>query len=271
MAFSGNRNGITNAYRFSLGIGELKGINYDNLKVYITDSNFYATNHNRIKGIYWSSASDSELNKDYNKLRLGDLQDTYKFYTDKDRKQLKGLSSMIIDTNLRLSNTLQDSFNKDTGETSEAYYENMVQIPASAKIFTRNSHNNSWICNDLDWDPDATGNSATMQYFKTEYNFNTKFNKTEYQSYGLNLNKLEENVCRLSATSFMLNSKLTEQNKNVMDYGAAGILLTYEDEEKGFIGQNELPVAFYDFGKTLHSNYNFLQIDWHEDGVIKVE
>ena len=30
-------------------------------------------------------------------------------------------------------------------------------------------------------------------------------------------------------------------------------------------------IAAFDFGKTLHSNYNFLQIDWHEDGIIKAE
>ena len=29
--------------------------------------------------------------------------------------------------------------------------------------------------------------------------------------------------------------------------------------------------AYFDFGKTLHSNYNYLKIDWHEDGVIKAE
>ena len=60
-------------------------------------------------------------------------------------------------------------------------------------------------------------------------------------------------------------------NTVAMDYGAAGVLLTYEDEERGLTGKNELPVAFFDFGKTLHSNYNFLQIDWHEDGIIKAE
>ena len=270
MAWSGNNNGVINAYKYSLGMGELKGLNYKNLKVYITDSNFYATNHNRIKGIYWKSADDNELMKDYNKLRLGGLEETYKFYVDDKRKQLKGLSSMIIDTNLFLEDVLQDSFNKDTGETSEAFYEGMMNIPASAKVFSY-QHNNSWITNDLDWSVTATADSATMNYFKNEYNFNSGYNKTEYQSYGLNLNKLEENVCRLSATSFIMNSSsATNANKNSMDYGAAGILLTYVDEEKGFKGKNELPVAFYEFGKTLHSNYNFLQIDWHEDGVIKV-
>ena len=83
-------------------------------------------------------------------------------------------------------------------------------------------------------------------------------------------NLLEENVVRLSAESFLLNSQKAI-NTSAMDYGAAGVLLTYVDEGKGFSGENELPVAFFDFGKTLHSNYNFLQIDWHNDGIIKAE
>ena len=85
------------------------------------------------------------------------------------------------------------------------------------------------------------------------------------------LDKLEENVVRLSADSFVMDDKYVGTNTVAMDYGAAGVLLTYEDEEKGLTGKNELPVAFYDFGKTLHSNYNLLQIDWHEDGIIKAE
>lgn len=268
MAWSGNQNLISNAYKFALGMGKLKGLNYDNLKVYITDSNFFSTNYNRIKGVYWKDAYPDELRKDYNKIRLGDLEETYKFYETVNKKKiLKGVSSMIISTDKTLNEALQDSFNKDTGETSEAYYEGMMKIPASAKIFS-NQHNNSWITNDLDWAITATANSSTMNYFKNEYNLQNTYDKTEYQSYGLNLNKLEENVCRLSATSFILDSN--NGNKEAMDYGAAGVLLTYEDEKLGFKGKNELPVAFYEFGKTLHSNYNFLQIDWHEDGVIKV-
>ena len=110
-----------------------------------------------------------------------------------------------------------------------------------------------------------------MEYFKNEYNFKADYNKTEYQSYGLDVNKLEESVVRLSADSFIMDDKYVGTNTVAMDYGAAGVLLTYEDEERGLTGRNELPVAFYDFGKTLHSNYNFLQIDWHEDGIIKAE
>lgn len=271
MAWSATNRCVTNSYKFALGTGQVKGIDYRNLKVNITDSNFFKTNFYRLKGIRENHAVDAEKLVDYNNLRLYNLQEPYMWNVYDEKNRLigtKGLSSQIISTNLTLQNILVDSFNKDTGETSEVSYEKMMNYPVSSRIFSK-GHNNSWITNDLDWSLTATANSSTMQYFKNEYNFKTEYNKTDYQSFGVNENKLEENVCRLSAASFLMDSS-KNANSNAMDYGAAGILLTYVDESKGFKGQNELPVAFYDFGKTLHSNYNFLQIDWHEDGVIKV-
>ena len=272
MAWSANHNCIFNSFKYALGTGLLKGVNYNTLKVNITDSNFFSANYYRMKGKYNTFATDKEKLIDYNKLRLGHLKGMYEwnvYNTEGKFLYKKGLSSMIVTTDVTLNSTILDTFNKDTGQTSEGYYEEMMNIPASAKVFST-SHNNSWITNDLDWTPYVPSNSSTLKYFASEYNFNSSFNKTEYQSYDLQLNKLEENVCRLSADSFILNDKKTV-NEQSMDWGAAGVLLTYENEELGLTGVNELPVAFYDFGKTLHSNYNFLQIDWHEDGVIKVE
>lgn len=273
MAWSANHNCIFNSYRYALGTGLLKGINYNTLKVNITDSNFYSANYYRMKGRYNEFATEEEKALDYNKIRLGHLKGVYKWNVYDDNGKLvatKGLSSMIVTTQVTLNSTILDTFNKDTGQTSETYYEQMLNIPASAKIFTNNSNNGSWITNDLDWTPYVPSNQNTLNYFAAEYNFNQDYNKTEYQSYGLELNKLDENVCRLSADSFVLNERKAV-NKQSMDWGAAGVLLTYENEELGLTGKNELPVAYYEFGKTLHSNYNFLQIDWHEDGVIKVE
>jgi hypothetical protein len=271
MAWSASHKCVTNSYKFALGTGQIKGINYGNLKVNITDSNFFKTNYYRLKGLNNANAVDKEKLVDYNLLRLGDLQEPYMWNVKDSAGKLigtKGLSSQIISTDLTLQNIAVNSFNNDTGESSDQSYEKMINYPVSSRIFS-NNHDGSWITNDLDWSVTATANSSTMQYFKNEYNFKDEYNKTEYQSFGVNENKLEENVCRLSATSFIMDNN-TPANKDSMDYGAAGILLTYVDENKGFTGKNELPVAFFEFGKTLHSNYNFLQIDWHEDGVIKV-
>lgn len=272
MSWSGHKECIFNAFRYSLGMGELKGLDYGKLKINITDVNFYDVNYRRMKGLK-DELTTTDMNLDYNKIRLGDLKGAYKWNVyDNSGKFIaeKGLSTHIVTTKLTLQNVMNDSFNKDTGYTSEASYEEMTNLPASAKIFSYDNAN-SWVTNDLDWSVDAVSNTATMEYFKNEYNFKTDYNKTEYQSYGLNVNKLEESVVRLSADSFIMNDKYVGTNTVAMDYGAAGVLLTYEDEERGLTGKNELPVAYFDFGKTLHSNYNFLQIDWHEDGIIKAE
>lgn len=272
MSWSGHKECIFNAFKYSLGMGELKGLDYGKLKINITDVNFYDVNYRRMKGLK-SDITDSDKDMDYNKIRLGELKGAYTWSAfDANGKfvRVKGLSTHIVTTKLTLHNAITDSFNKDTGYTSEASYEQMTNIPASAKIFSYDN-NNSWVTGDLDWSITAPSNTSTMEYFKNEYNFNSGYNKTEYQSYGLDVNKLEESVVRLSADSFIMDDRYIEKNTVAMDYGAAGVLLTYEDEERCLTGKNELPVAYFDFGKTLHSNYNFLQVDWHEDGIIKAE
>lgn len=271
MSWSATNRCVTNSFKFALGTGQVRGIDYSNIKINITDSNFFQTNYYRIKGLYNEKAVDKEKLLDYNNLRLKDLEEPYNwnvYDNDGNIVNTKGLISHIIPTNLTLHNFIVNSFNKDTGETSEVSYEKILNYPVSSRVFSK-GHNNCWVTNDLDWSLTATASPSIMQYFKNEYDFKNVYNKTEYQSFGIDENKLEENVCRLSATSFIMDSS-KNANKEAMDYGAAGILLTYYDESKGFKGQTELPVAYYDFGKTLHSNYNFLQIDWHEDGVIKV-
>lgn len=272
MAWSANKKCVFNAYKYSLGMGDIKGSNYKNMKVYITDSNFYAANSARIKGKHYVSATPLENGMNYNTIRLGDLKKRYEWSaTDPTNKVvIKGLSTKIIPTDLILENAGLDTFNKDTGYVSEIPYEQMINIAASSKIFSMDN-DNSWVTGDLDWVSAENDIGNAQQYFINEYNFSTAYNKTEYQSYGLNENKLEENVVRLSAESFLLNSEKASKNSSAMDYGAAGVLLTYVDKDKGFVDDEELPVAFYDFGKTLHSNYNFLQIDWHNDGIIKAE
>ena len=273
MAWSANRNCVFNAYRYSLGMGDINGIKYSNLKVYLTDSNFYNTNWRRIKGRYYDKAIESENQMNYNLIRLRDLTIPYKWYYEDSngKKIVKGVTTNIYPTNLTLTNCALTSYNKESESTNTASYESLMNIPASSKIFSYDDHNNSWVTNDLDWVPSKNSLTENLRtYFTNEYNFNSAYNKTEYQSYGLSENKLTENVIKLSAESFILDNT-KEVGKHAMDAGAGGLLLTYQDSEKGFTGENELPVAFYDFGKTLHSNYNFIQVDWHEDGVIKAE
>lgn len=277
MAWSAAKNYIFQSFKYALGAGRIKGVNYSNLKVNLTDSNFFAANSGRIMGVHYSKEVNAESLKDYNKLTLGDLKTQYKFkgYNNK----IKGIYSNIIPTNKYLFNVNVDSFNNDTGMTNpDSTYELIDDMPCSSRIFS-NQNDGSWITKDFDWSVDARKKPSIMNYFAHEYNFSNKYDKTEYITYGISENILDENVIRISAESFINddpNNKIKndygdETEIGVMSYGAAGVLLTYEDEFRGFTGDNELPVAYYDFGNTLHSNYNYIKLDWHEDGVIKVE
>ena len=47
MSWSGHKECVFNAFKYSLGMGELKGLDYGKLKVNITDVNFYDVNFRR--------------------------------------------------------------------------------------------------------------------------------------------------------------------------------------------------------------------------------
>lgn len=271
MAWSASKNYIFQSFKYALGAGLIKGVNYSNLKVNITDSNFYAANSGRMNGVHYPKEVYAERIKDYNLLILDDIKKTYYYKGQND--VLKGIASKVTPTNKYLYNIKVDSFNSDTGVTNpDSTFEFMSDMPCSSRIFS-NENDGSWITKDLDWSVVARNYPNIMNYFANEYNFSNKYDKTEYVTYGLNENILNENVIRLSAESFVHDDQNNkdEEGNGVMSYGAAGVLLTYEDESRGFTGGKELPVAYYDFGNTLHSNYNYIKLDWHEDGVIKVE
>ena len=262
MSWSASRGYIFKSYINALGKGRLKGINYGNLKVNITDNNFLSANYYRMKGLHAENQTSAEKAKDYLNLKLGDLSAKYTWIGA--GKSVKGLNTYIYPTNEYLVNTNIDSINKYTNLSNiDISFEFVKDEPCSSVIFSP-QHGNSWVTGDFDWDVNARKDTKLMKYFKEEYGFKDVYDRNEYNFYGVIENMLDENVVRLSAENFITNS-------SAMDYGAAGILLTYENKDKGYYGDKELPVAYYDFGKALHSNYNYLEIDWNETGVIKVE
>ena len=54
-----------------------------------------------------------------------------------------------------------------------------------------------------------------------------------------------------------------------MNNGAAGLLLVYQDQTHK--DKNAIPIAYLNFPKVFYSNYNYLEVDWNQDGVMKVE
>ena len=247
MSFSGTQRVVFNAFKYALGTGEISNVNYDgHINTYITDCNFWPTN-----------SANNNLNTRFNSFK--------NLYTTKNIKGLKGYTR-IIPTKLTLENVNTDSFNGDTGLTSDVSYEMIRNTPASGKIFST-ENNKSWVTHDLDWSLTALMDKNTELYFKTEYDFKNFYDKSEYRAYGLNETILEENNVRLTANNFKLDSE--HGNKNAMDWGAGGFLLTYSDDEHKD-GQ-EIPMVYIQFAKHFNSNNNHLEVDWHQDGIVKVE
>ena len=259
MAISASKAYLYNDFIYALGTNKISAADYKNIKFYITDSLFYDVN----RPSYFNKVNTFNILDVKNK--YGDLE-PYKCVTanmivvtgSNGETKTTPLSSKIYLTRHFMSAYNIDTFNKDTGLKSENCYEKITNNPCSSKIFYEQT--NSWVRDDLDF-PEQPVNPTDpiFKYFAAAYNFNTAFNKTEYQSYNVDMTPVVEDVTRLS--SFQLNLKANQ----AMTYGAAGILLTYPTIDK------EIPMAYYNFGKVYYSTNNTLQLDWHEDGIVKVE
>ena len=250
MAFSGTNRYVFKAYQYALGNGEIKNTNYQtNINAYIADNNFWYVNSN-VKDSYNANFGSFKLSYSVKGLN-GEAMRNY---------------TRLVPTRLKLEDVTVTSFNADTQLTSDISYERITSTPASAKIFST-ENNKSWVTKDLDWSLDALSDKNTEQYFRTEYNFSTNYDKGEYDAYGLNQTMLDENVISLSANKLELTNE--KGNPNAMDNGAAGLLLTYSDDEH--IGDKEIPMVYIEFPKLFNSNNNYLSVEWHEDGVLKVE
>lgn len=246
MSFSGTQRIVYKAFTYALGSGEIKNTNYkNNIKTYLTDCNFWVAN----------SANNSYSTR----------LDTLNCVKGK-LKGKKGIKSQITPTYLNLENVDLYSFNSDTGLQSEVSYEALKNYPASGKIFSI-ENDGSWVTNDLDWSLSALSDKNTETYFKNEYAFKSSYDKNEYRAYNLNENILEENNVCLTATDFLMTDKVG--NPSAMDYGAGGLLLTYTDNKHK--NEKEIPIAYFQFAKHFNSNNNHLEVDWHQDGVIKIE
>ena len=278
MAWVDSKSIVTLAYKYALGTSELSGIDYTKLKVYTTDSNFYSANYNRFLGITGENYIEDESIKDYKILKLGDLTKPYTIITTAENgetgeiiKNTTVVSGTYRPTNIRLGDIIIDSINNETNLRSDSKqtYENAKNSACSSIIFN-NSKCGSWVTQDLDYEGfDNNGIVQNEAYFKNEYNFSTNYSSAEYRNYDVKEELLLENVIRLSAINFEMLDNKVSANYNSMSAGAGGLLLTYEGTSK-YQNDNELPVVFFNFGKTLYSNKNYLKVDWNNTGIINV-
>lgn len=255
MPYSAYNRNIYNCYKKALGTGEISSDYYtNNISAIVTDINFEKLNPPE-----QTTGFDFRF-KNFVKGQIRTNEIKGQPYQYEERTKFKP-------TRLNIEGTLVKSYNKGTRMTSETTYEQITNRPCSSKIFTEFEHNNSWVTHDLDWTPSANKDQNLDSYWKNEYAFNTDYNIDEYRSYDINQTYLDENIVCLSALDFWVDS--AKGNPNTMDDGAAGLLLVYHDETHE--GDNAIPMMYMSFPKVFYSNYNYLEIDWNQDGIIKVE
>ena len=192
---------------------------------------------------------------------------TYKVYiTDYDfiDKCIEGNDNFSLhskDTGMYLENVDIWSFNSNSLLSASKSYEELNQVPCSSKIFSI-ENNGCSVTMDLEWSISAPNqNSRAEKYFQSKYNFSNVFDQDEYYKYNVNQVPLEEDVASLKADDYVLNDN--KGNKSAMSGGANGLLLVHST--------NDTPVAYYQFAKPFYSNKNNLEVDWHLDGILKIE
>lgn len=288
MAFSAFQRHIFKSFVYSLGVHEISNTNYVNhISANICDGNFMSVN----------SANFSSTN-----IRVGSLtsfkwRDYTNTTTNVNRKGWKGWKGEkgiiadikgikadlhhsnktyveyvktcnLIPTYLNVTGTNINSYNKDSSLSSDISHQEFFNTPASAYIFSdSNANAECSILNDLDYSLTAMDDETLRKYFEEQYDFSSDYVEEEYLGYNILRTFMDENAFCLSADDFILNSE--NGNPSAMDNGAAGLLLSYYDENHQ--GESQIPIVYYEFPKVFYSSKNYLEVDWHADGILRID
>lgn len=231
MSFSGNR-AIFPAYTSALGFNTITGDYKDKIEgYYSSDSNFELIFKNPIV------SSKNNLNDIVNTLR------------DKSVNVNK-FETCLLNTDIT-------TFNKDTNISSEYSYDEHQNISCSSRIFSDTVYENcnSWVMKDLDYDKENPMSVIGLNHWKNEYNFNTNYNSAEYRVYGIHKTFVEDNVSCLTASDL----KYSYEGITAIRY----VLLGYKQNDS-----NTIPMLYYDLGKPYYASKNYIEIDWHADGLV---
>lgn len=234
MSFSGYRM-IFPQYKIALGTNSISGDYNDKIVgYYSSDANFETT---------FSSNDISSTN-----------------YLNIIVEQLRKSSVTVNEFNTCLLTTNITTFNKNTNISSDYSYDEHQQIACSSRIFgdTIYQNCNSWVTNDLDYNKQDPMSVTGLKHWSAEYNFNSGYNPSEYRVYGINRTYVENDVSCLTAAYL----KYRSSDLTAMRY----ILLGCRDNSN-----NIIPMIYYDLGKTYYSNKNYIEVDWHTDGLLKIQ
>ena len=181
-----------------------------------------------------------------------------------------------------------ESINSQTGMESDACYEEMEYMPASAVIFSKECPATCWVKRDYEYSQygttpkgvrDTIQAGANTEYFNSEYwnlnyGFAHEFSQEEYDSYNLKTTPLTEDVIRvaggdnaISATS-VVNDKSTKHH--MCGYGIV-ITTVHKDAPAKWNNSNEIPVAYIEFDRFHDAKNGAMNIVWNNNGFLRLE
>ena len=181
-----------------------------------------------------------------------------------------------------------ESINSQTGMESDACYEEMEYMPASAVIFSKECPATCWVKRDYEYSQygttpkgvrDTIQAGANTEYFNSEYwnlnyGFAHEFSQEEYDSYNLKTTPLTEDVIRvaggdnaISATS-VVNDKSTKHH--MCGYGIV-ITTVHKDAPAKWNNSNEIPVAYIEFDRFHDAKNGTMNIVWNNNGFLRLE
>lgn len=168
-----------------------------------------------------------------------------------------------------------ETFNKHTNISSEYSYQSLKNIPASSTLYgDEKLSKNNFIKNDRLYQDWISSYSETEDYqayvwsaIKLKYDFDVKYNESEYRYYGVDQEPIIENKIDLIPSNVDLKDIDNKDIKDIFKYGIDGILFLYGDNEHK--DDDRIPISYQKFRNKIFSN-NF-EINFNSDGLISVE
>lgn len=181
-----------------------------------------------------------------------------------------------------------ESINNQTGMESDACYEEIECLPASAVIFSKQCPSQCYIKRDYEYSQygttplDASGNikNGVGDYFNNtywdlNYGFTSGFSQEEYDMYNLKTTPLTENVIKVvggdNAISAASEINTESKDSHVCGYGI--LLVIYHKDAEAIDNRYNMniPVAFIPFDRFHDAKNGTMNILWNNNGFLRLE
>ena len=189
----------------------------------------------------------------------------------------------------QMHNPTMESINNITGMESEASYEEIEYLPASAVIFSQQCPAKCYVKNDYEYsqygyDPwvvhDSIRDNTNADYFNSNYwelnyGFAPEFSQAEYDSYNLKTTPLTENVIKLNAGNNSISAasdiNSAAKDSHMCGYGILVDILHKDALPNDDRGSMHIPVAYIPFDRFHDAKNGTMNIVWNSNGFLRLE